>query len=168
MRRGYRRPPFLTIGICCCWLHFVNRKVSIIVLVSAFFVCGWLLHVSADICMFLMFAVKSLREATLRICKSYCNNVSEMRQQSCKFPLKLIWNRPKWCPGALKKASWKYVHSRILPGGARTGAYNASWTPLGRFLAPFGTQLGAKGVPKSSIWASRRAQSRKNSIQEEV
>ena len=135
---------------------------------NAFLVCVWFLHVSADIVMFLMFAVKSFREATLRICKSYCNNVSEMRQQSCKFPLKLIWNRPKWCPGALKKASWKYVHSRILPGGARTGAYSGPFAPFGRFWAPFGTELGAKGLPKSSFLAPSRTKISKNEAQNEA
>ena len=57
---------------------------------------------------------------------------------------------------------------KITKRRAREIDFGAILAPLGRFWAPFWPQLGAKGVPKSSIWASRRAQSRKNSFQEEV
>ena len=40
--------------------------------------------------------------------------------------------------------------------------------PLGRFWAPFGAQLGAKGVPKSAVLASRRTKMSKNEAQNEA
>ena len=96
MRRGYRRPPFLTIGAWCSWLHSVNCKSSMKDLVSAFFVCVWILHVSADICMFLMFAANSLRvgrrwESANIIAK----NASEMHQQLGTYLSKSIPNPSK-------------------------------------------------------------------------
>ena len=111
-------------------------------------------------------------QAMLAICKSYCKHVSEMHQQLCKNPsnihAKSIPNQPKWCQGALRKRPWEQVGSRLLKKALRLFINLRLLAPLGRFWAPFWPQLGAKGVPKSSIWASRRAQSRKNSFQEEV
>ena len=110
--------------------------------------------------------------ATLAICKYYCKkcfrNASTIMQQSIKSHTKSIQNRRKWCQGALRKRPWEQVGSRLLKKAPRLPINLRLLAPLGRFWAPFGTQLGAKGVPKSSIWASRRAQSRKNSLQEEV
>ena len=110
--------------------------------------------------------------ATLAICKYYCKkcfrNASTIRHISIKIHPKSIPNRLKWCPGAFRKQSWKQVDSRILPGGARTGAYSGPFAPFGRFWAPFGTQLGAKGLPKSSFLASSRAQISKNDVQNEA
>ena len=42
------------------------------------------------------------------------------------------------------------------------------WRHLGDFGRHFGTQLGGKGVPKSSILASRRAKMSKNEVQNEA
>ena len=58
--------------------------------------------------------------ATLAICKFYCKTASEMHQQlgtylSKSIPNpsqihpKSIPNRPKWCPGAVRKRSWEQV-----------------------------------------------------------
>ena len=77
-------------------------------------------------------------------------------------------NRPKWCPGALQKRSRKQVGQNYDRQHLPEPRFVNFLAPLGRFWASFGAQLGAKGVPKSSIWASRRAQSRKNSLQEDV
>ena len=60
------------------------------------------------------------------------------------------------------------LESKSVPRDSPQEVFGAILAPFGRFWAPFWPQLGAKMVPKSSIWASRRAQSRKNSFQEEV
>ena len=69
---------------------------------------------------------------------------------------KSIPNRPKWYPGAYPKRSRQKVDFKTLPGGARKGAYNGPSAPLGRFWAPFGAPLGAKGLSKSAVLASGR------------
>ena len=62
------------------------------------------------------------------------------------------------------KRSWKL--------GANMGSpSNSIWAflaPLGRFWAPFWTQLGAKGLPKSSLLAPSRQKIEKNEVQEKV
>ena len=51
---------------------------------------------------------------------------------------------------------------------ARKDENDAILAPLGRFWAPFWAQLGAKGLLKSSILASRRAKMSKNEAQNEA
>jgi len=94
--------------------------------------------------------------------------LAKMMPTSAKFHQKSIPNRPKVCPGTLPKQSRKQMDFRTLPGGARKGAYNGPWAPIGRFWGPFWTQLGAKGVPKSSILAPSRQKVEKNEFQEKV
>ena len=176
MRRGYRRPPFLTIGVWCSWLNSANCKLSIKVLVSAFFICVWLLHISADICMFLMFAVNSLRvrrcwqSANLiaKMCPKCINNYATIHQKPCKIHPKSMKMVSRSAPKATLGASRLEVATKGAKSSYILCFFCGFFATLGRFWAPFGTQLGAKGVPKSSIWGSRRAQSRKNSLQEEV
>ena len=88
--------------------------------------------------------------------------------KSIKIHAKSIQNRRKWCQGTLRKRPWEQIGSRTLKKSSILILFCRLLAPLGRFWAPFCVQLGTKGVPKSSIWASRRAQSRKNSFQEEV
>ena len=45
---------------------------------------------------------------------------------------------------------------------------DAILTPLGRFWVPFGVQLGAKGVPKSSFLTPGYAKMTKNDVQDEA
>ena len=100
-------------------------------------------------------------QAMLAICKSYCKIVSEMHQKLCNNPSKIMQNQSKIDQGALRKRPLEQVGSRLLKKVLHLPRNLRLLAPLGRFWAPFWTQLGAKGVPKSSIWASRRAQSRK-------
>ena len=62
------------------------------------------------------------------------------------------------------KRSWKL--------GANMGSpSNSIWAflaPLGRFRTPFWTQLGAKGLPKSTFLAPSRQTIEKNEVQERV
>ena len=143
MRRGYRRPPFLTIGVCYCWLHFVNLKVSIIVLVSAFFVCGWHLHISADICMFLMFAVNSLRVRrcwqSASLIAKYVRNALKLMPKSIQIHPKSVPKQPKWCQGAFRKRSREQVGSKLsarlsffMIFGATWAIWDVIWRPAGR------------------------------------
>ena len=148
MWRGYRRPPFLTIGVCCCWLHFVNLKVSIIVLVSAFFVCGWHLHISADICMFLMFAVNSLRVRrcwqSASLIAKYLRNALKIMPKSIQIHPKSVPNQPKWCQGEFRKRSCEQVGSTCFPPRSFWCLFGATWAMWLGILCPAGRQGALK------------------------
>ena len=164
MRRGYRRPPFLTIGVWCSWLHSANCKLSSKVLVSVFFICVCSLHISADICMFLMFAVNSLRvrrcwqSANLiaKMCPKCINKYATIHQNSCKIHPKST----KMVSRSASKATLGASRLEVAKKGA-TSLYLfinlRLLAPLERFWSPFWPQLGAKGVPKSSNSAPRCA-----------
>ena len=113
-------------------------------------------------------------QAMLAICKSYCKNVSEMHQQLCNNPLKFMRIHPRlteMVPRSAPKATLGASRLEVAKKGAKSSyvlCFFGGFFATLRFWVPFWPQLGAKGVPKSSIWASRRAQSRKNSLQEEV
>ena len=169
-------PPVFTdrrlLQLLAFWILQI-AKWSIRVLKSAFFlfafescmfrqisVCTWCLlpirFVSGDVGNLQVLVQKCVRKALT------------IMQQSIKIHAKSVQNLPKWCQGTLRKRPWKQVCSRFPKKRPRVWEMDAIFAPLGRFWVPFWPQLGAKGVPKSSIWASRRAQSRKNSFQEEV
>ena len=157
-------------------MHSANCKLSIRVLVSAFFICVCSLHISADICMFLMFAVNSLRvrrcwqSANLiaKMCPKCTNNYATIHQKACKIHPKSTKMVPRSAPKATLGASRLEVAKKGAKSSYILCFFDGFFATLGRFWAPFGTQLGAKGIPKSSIWALRCAQSRKNNFQEEV
>ena len=157
-------------------MHSANCKLSIRVLVSAFFICVCSLHISADICMFLMFAVNSLRvrrcwqSANLiaKMCPKCINNYATIHQKPCKINPKSTKMVPRNAPKATLRASRFEVAKKGAKSSYILYFFGGFFATLGRLWAPFGTQLGAKGFPKSSIWASRRAKSLKNSFQEEA
>ena len=95
-------------------------------------------------------------------------NGAQERPKSTKMVPRSVQNRPKWCPGALRKQFRKQVDFRTLPGGARTGAYNGPWAPLGRFWGPSWSPAGCQGALKSTILAPSRDKSRQNEVQEGV
>ena len=129
MRRGYRRPPFWTIGVWCSWLHSAHCKLSIKALVSAFFVCVWILHVSADICMFLMFAANSLRVGRRwQSANIIAKNASEMHQQLCNNPSKAMQNQFKIDQNCAKERSESDLGSKSVPGFQKSGHGFEKWT----------------------------------------
>ena len=98
----------------------------------------------------------------------FIENLITIIQKSIGNHEKSIPNRPKWCPETIQKQSRQQVDSRNGPRRHRPlfpGPILRHWGDLGRHL---GTQLGAKGVPKSSILASRRAKMSKNEVQNET
>ena len=148
MRRGYRRPPFLTIGVCCSWLHSVNSHVSIRVLVSVFFVCGWLLHISADSCMSLRFAVNSLR---VRRRWQSANLIAKMFQKCIKHAAKIHTNSFRIHPKSTK------MMPRSAPK-ATLGASRFHELPPNKFLVPFWSNLGDLARHFMPSWAPRGSQ----------
>ena len=121
MRHAARAPPppYLELGGWCSWLHSANCKLSIRVLVSAFFICVWLLHISADICMFLMFAVNSLRVRrcwqSASLIAKYLRNALKIMPKSIQIHPKSVPNQPKWCQGEFRKRPCEQVGSTCFP-----------------------------------------------------
>ena len=152
MRLGYRRPAFLTIGVWCSWLHSANCKLSIIVLVTAFFICGWLLYISADICMFLMFAVNSLRvrrcwqSANLiaKMCPKCINNYATFHKNSCKIHPKSTKMVPRSAPKATLGASRLEDPRKVFHADIVLQTFGTTWVILGAILAPADSERGPK------------------------
>ena len=143
-------------------IAFCKLQLSIIVLVSAFFICGWLLHTSADFCIVYSWCLLSIRfvsgdignlQSLLQTC---VRNASTIMQQSIKSHAKSIQNRRNWCQGALRKRPWEQVGSRLLKKALHRARNLRFLVPLGRFWAPFWPQLGAKGLPKSRFLTPSR------------
>ena len=153
MRRGYRRPPFLTIGVWCSWLHSANCKLSIKVLVSAFFVCVWILHVSADICMFLMFAANSLRVGRRwQSANIIAKNASEMHQQLSTYRSKFIPNPLNIRRNGAQERSESDLGSKAAKRCHRLMLFwwffCITWAILGAILVPAERQ----GAPKIELF----------------
>ena len=89
----------------------------------------------------------------------------ENHAQIHDFGAKGSQNQPKWCQGVLRKRPWEQVGSRLPKKALRLPIKCRLLAPLVRFWAPFWAQLGAKGLPKSSILVSRRAKMSKNEAQ---
>ena len=151
MRRGYRRPPLLTIGVWCSWLHSANCKLSncklsIKVLVSAFFICVCSLHISADICMFLMFAVNSLRvrrcwqSANLiaKMCPKCINNYATIHRKPCKIHPKSTKIVSRSAPKATLGASRFQEQYFWAPPEFWNWHFVATWMILGVILVTAG------------------------------
>ena len=92
----------------------------------------------------------------------------KMIPKSIKIHAKSIQNQPKWCQGVLRKRPWEQVGSRLPKKALRLPIKFRLLAPLVRFWAPFWAQLGAKGLPKSSILVSRRAKMLKNEVKNEA
>ena len=95
-------------------------------------------------------------------------NPLKMMPKSIKIHPKFIQNLSKWCPGALRKRPWQQVCSRCPKKALRLFINLRFLPPLGRFWVPFWSQLGAKGVPKSSSLASGCTKKSKNEVPERV
>ena len=104
----------------------------------------------------------------LAIYKSYCKQIwnalkndTKTHQNSSKIHPKSTEMVPRSAPKRILKTS----RLQILHPGV---FFSDFWRHLGDFGRHFETQLGAKGVPKSSILASRRAKMSKNEVQNET
>ena len=158
MRRGYRRPPFLTIGVSCVWLHSANCSLSIRVLVSAFVVSVSRSHIYADICIFLMFAVNTLRvrrywqSANLiaNMCPKCIKNYAIIHQNTCKIHPKSTKMVPRSAQKAALAASLFQV-SKKTAARLRNGYHcGATWGDVGRHFGPPGRQ----GAPKIELFGT--------------
>ena len=127
------------------------------------FFCVCCLHISADICMFLMFAVNSLRvrrcwqSANLiaKMCPKCINNYATIHQKSCKIHPKSTKMVPRSAPKATLGASRLEVAKKGAAASYKFEIIGATWAFLGTFLAPAGRQggpkiehLGIKACPK--------------------
>ena len=79
-----------------------------------------------------------------------------MKQKSIKKHSKSIPNRPKWCPGALRKRSWKQVVFKLpkmalrLPRFFRSQVFAIIWRTSG-------VNLGAFWELSASVWVPKMA-----------
>ena len=96
--------------------------------------------------------------------QSCIKNDDKIRQNRRKW----LQNQPKWSLGEL----WTRNLEALAFGGrilSHVLCYFFSFlAPIGRFWMPFWIQLGAKGLPKSSILGQSRQQIEKNEIKERV
>ena len=157
-------------------MHSANCKLSIRVLVSAFFICVCSLHISANICMFLIFAVNSLRvrrcwqSANLiaKMCPKCINNYATIHQKPCKINPKSTKMVPRNAPKATLEASLFQVSKKAATGLRNGCNFCATWAILGAILVPAGRQGGPKnrafgrqGVPKAAKIASKKRSKKK-------
>ena len=133
-------------------MHSANCKLSIRVLVSAFFICVCSLHISADICMFLMFAVNSLRvrrcwqSANLiaKLCPKCIKKYVTIHQKSCNINPKSTKMGPRSAPKATLGASRLEVAKKGAAASYKFEIIGATWAILVAILAPAGRQGGSK------------------------
>ena len=137
----------LLLLIAFCKLQNIDHSSCVCILF-----CVWILHVSADICMFLMFAANSLRvgrrwesaNINASLCPKYTNNYAKINQNSCNIHPKSSKIIPKDAPKATLGASL-FLVTKKAPPSLRNGCHlSATWATLGVILLPAGRQ----GVPK--------------------
>ena len=71
---------------------------------------------------------------------------------SWKFHPKSIQNRPKWCPGTVRKRPWEQAGSRLSKKAPRLFIKLRFWAPLGRFWASFGASWAPRGSQNRPFW----------------
>ena len=144
-------------------MHFAHCKLSIKVLMSAFVVSVSRSHIYADICIFLMFAVNSLRgrrywqSANLiaNMCILDIDNYVQIHQNSCKIHPKSTKMVPRNAPKATLGANWFEDPQKVFHADTFLQTFGATWAILGAILRPAGHQggpkiehLGVKACPK--------------------
>ena len=138
-------------------MHSANCKLSIKVLVSAFFIRVCSLHISADICMFLTFSFNAFRARRDCILQTLLQNTD-------KKPSTLM-------PKSIQNSSQKHQkpiqnHSKstkMVPGSVPKTTSRASRFhvfPPNKFLEPFWRHLGDVGRHLVPSWAPRGSQNR--------
>ena len=125
-------------------LQIIDRSFGVCV----FFICGWHLHISADICMFLMFAVNSLRVRrcwqSASLIAKYLRNALKIMPKSIQIHPKSVPNQPKWCQGAFRKRSREQVGSTCFPPRSFWCLFGATWAMWLGILCPAGRQGALK------------------------
>ena len=89
-------------------------------------------------------------QAMLAICKSYCKNVSEMHQQLCNNPSKVMQNPSKIDENGAKERSESDLGSKSAPGFQKSGHGFEKWMPFLRHLGDFGRHFGPSWAPRGS------------------
>ena len=151
MRCGYPRPPFLTIGVWCIWLHFATCKLSIRLLVSAFLF-------AFDSCLFLQISVRSWCLLSIRFgsrdgenmlpkcfkhdAKIYTNSFKTQPKSTKMVPR----SAPKATLGATRFQNTFVLHHLMLFGRL----LDTTWVILGTILRPAGRQ-GASTIDRFGI-----------------
>ena len=104
--------------------------------------------ISADICMFLMFAVNSLRVRrcwqSASLIAKYVRNALNLMPKSIQIHPKSIPNQPKWCQGAFRKRSREQVGSTCFPPISFWCLFGATWAMWLGILCPAGRQGALK------------------------
>ena len=149
MRHAARLPPpphfwRLAFGAAAGVLEIANCKM----IDQSFGVCVSLLHTSADICVFLMFAVNSLRVRrcwqSASLIAKYVRNASKTMPKSIQIHPKSVPNQPKWRQGAFRKRSREQVGSTCFPPLSFWCLFGATWTMRLGILCPAGRQGALK------------------------
>ena len=143
-------------------MHSANCSLSIRVLVSAFVVSNSRSHIYAYICIFLMFAVNSLRvrrywqsaKLTANMCPKFINKYAIIHQNTCKIHPKST----KMVPRSAQKAALAarlFQVSKKAATRLRNGCHcGATWAMLGVILGPAGRQ----GAPQIKLFGIKSNQ----------
>ena len=115
---------------------------------SAFVVSVSRSHIYADICIFLMFAVNSLRvrryweSANLiaNMCILDFNNYVQIHQNSCKKHPKSSKMVPRNAPKTTLGANWFEDLQKVFHADTFSQTFGATWAILGAILRPAGRQ----------------------------
>ena len=142
MRRGYRRPPFLTIGVCCSYLHSTACSISIGVRWFVFS-CAWCLHIFTVICTFLMFSAISFRPRRLW-------HLTKIQRKLCPNPFKSIPKSIKIDQSGAHERSKSDLGSKSVPGYEKERYIFLEISDFGRHLGDFGRHLVPNWEPKGS------------------
>ena len=119
---------------------------------SAFVVSVSRSHIYADICIFLMFAVNSLRvrrywqSANLiaNMCILDIDNYVQIHQNSCKKHPKSNKKVPRKAPKTTLGANWFEDPQKVFHPDTFLQTFGATWAILGAILRPAGHQGGPK------------------------
>ena len=89
-------------------------------------------------------------QAMLAICKSYCKNVSEMHQQLCNNPSKVMQNPSKIDENGAKERSESDLGSKLVRGYQNKRYIGLEISDFGRHLGDFGRHFGPSWAPRGS------------------
>ena len=133
-------------------MHSANCSLSLRILVSAFVVSVSGSHVYADICIFLMFAVNSLRvrrywqSANLmaNMCILDIENYVQTHQNSCKKHPKSSKMVPRNAPKTTLGANWFEDPQKVFHPDTFLQTFGATWAILRAILCPSWAPRGPK------------------------
>ena len=108
------------------------------------------------------------RKCRCGLCQNSLTVCSKIRQESFQNPSKILPKSIKMVARSGAKGSWKASRFQERLLRAPSSAFLEYFSPFGQFLESFWSQLGAKGLLKSVILASRYIKIRKSEVQEGV